>query len=132
MLIALSQASVEGAEPVLRRRADLFAADFEDRARAHLAPKCALAAARSVQRHGGVVEDRLNTRLVIYMVAIKHARKLMRCGQAAVVAYTSDAVQAGAHAPQQLPSASAGCGEPPVVVAPVIFCVDLTSGCDEI
>lgn len=119
VLKALAETAVEGAEPVLRRRADLFAADFEARARAHLAPKCALAAAASAQRHGGVARNSAEDRLTGYMTAVKHARQIMRGGQAAAVTDTSEAMRAGAHAPQPPP--------------PLISCVELPSrSCDEI
>ena len=100
VLKALAEANAEGAEPVLRRRTDLFAADFEARARVHLAPKCALAAAASAQRHGGVAKSSAEDRLTNYMSAVRHAREIMPgsrwimpCGKAAAVAAadTSDA-----------------------------------------
>ena len=111
----LTEVNPEGAEPVLCRRADLFAADFEARARLHLAPKCALAAAASAQRHGGVAKNSAEVRLTTYMTAIRHARDIMPgsrwimpCGKAAVAAAdTSEAVRASAHAPELAADAGA-------------------------
>ena len=127
----LAEANAEGAEPVLRRRADLFAADFEARARVHLAPKCALAAAASAQRHGGVAKVSAEVRLIGNMNAIRHARDIMPgsrwimpCGKAAAVAAadTSEAVRGSAHAPQLAAAAAAAT----VVYGRVV------SDCDEI
>jgi hypothetical protein len=111
----LTEVNAEGAEPVLCRRADLFAADFEARARLHLAPRCALAAATSAQRHGGVAKNSAEVRLTTHMTAIRHARDvmpgsrwIMQSGKAAVAAAdTSEAVRASAHAPQLAADAGA-------------------------
>ena len=132
VLKCLAKANAEGAEPVLRRRADLFAADFEARARVHLAPKCAAAAAASAQRHGGVAKNSAEVRLIGYMSAIRHARDIMPgsrwimpCGKVAAVAAadTSEAVRAIAHAPQSAAAASAA--------ATVVY-GRVVSDCDEI